>query len=110
MTWKWGTGNNILQFHYISQYANRILDKTAKYTKKPCARWKSMHQKIRIYFAWNPWLKGKESTRYAALLIRPAETESIKLPKIFGIGFHAIFILNLNSFLSFIGFVEALWN
>ena len=47
-----GTGNNILQFHYMSQYANRILDKTAKYIKKPCARWKSMHTLPKISYSF----------------------------------------------------------
>ena len=41
-----GIGNNILQFHYMSQCVDRILDKIAKYIKKPCAGWKSMHKEI----------------------------------------------------------------
>ena len=46
----------------IIEYAKKILDKIANPFNKTYTGWKSMIQGFQIYFAWNPKLKGIEST------------------------------------------------
>ena len=59
---------SLLNKYYGSraQYSTRILDKTVKYINEFLTGWKSMHQMFKIYFAWNPRLKGIEFICYAA--------------------------------------------
>ena len=47
---------------YITQYAERILNKTAKAINETFAGLKLMLQGFRIYFFRNPSIKGIEST------------------------------------------------
>ena len=46
----------------ISQYAERILNKTAKAINETFAGLKLMLQGFRIHFVWHPNIKGIEST------------------------------------------------
>ena len=51
------------------KYVAKILNKVPKLLRETLEGWKSMLQRLRIYFAWNPVLKGIEFTSLAVQVI-----------------------------------------
>ena len=52
----------VCTYDNVTQCAERIFNKIAKAINKTSAGWKYMPQGLRVYFVWNPRIKGIEST------------------------------------------------